>query len=54
MVRSGALVGSAPGDAIQEGRLGQTIQVQNSASKKVLTARVTGPATVEVELGGVP
>lgn len=52
LVRSGALNVSAVGEAMQEGRLGQTIQVMNVDSKKMLSARVSGPAAVEIELGG--
>jgi len=52
IVRSGALNVSAVGEATQEGRLGQTIQVMNVDSKKLLSGRVSGPGTVEIELGG--
>lgn len=53
-VKSGALFLSMPGEAMQDGRLGQTIAVQNIDTKKPLTARVTGPGLVEVDLGGTP
>ncbi len=43
---------TAMGEAQQGGRQGDAILVQNVDSKKLLTARVTGPATVEVDLGG--
>jgi flagella basal body P-ring formation protein FlgA len=45
---------TAVGESQQAGKLGQTILVQNVDSKKVLSARVTGPGTVEVDLGGAP
>jgi len=54
VVRLGAVNVTAVGEAQQGGALGQTIPVQNVDSKKVVTARVTGPGAVEVELGGVP
>jgi flagella basal body P-ring formation protein FlgA len=54
VARAGALCITAAGEALQEGRLGQTVQVQNVDSKKILTARVTGPTTVEIELGELP
>jgi hypothetical protein len=50
-VNSGPLRVMVVGEAQQAGRLGQTIQVQNVDSKKVLTARVTGPGLVDLELG---
>ncbi len=53
-VRTGELVVKALGEALQEGRLGQSILVQNVDSKKTITARVTGPQTVEVDIGGSP
>jgi flagella basal body P-ring formation protein FlgA len=53
-VVSGALTVTVLGEAQQDGRLGQNVLVQNVDSKKVLTARVTGPGVVEVELGGGP
>lgn len=51
-VNSGALKVTAVGEAQQAGALGQTILVQNVDSKKTLSARVTGPGTVEIDLGG--
>ncbi|MDB5307474.1 MAG: flagellar basal body P-ring biosynthesis protein FlgA [Gemmataceae bacterium] len=54
VVRLGAVEVSAVGDAQQEGRLGQSILLQNVDSKKMVTGRVVGPATVEVDLGGAP
>jgi flagellar basal body P-ring formation protein FlgA len=53
-VRTGELVVKAVGEAMQEGRLGQSIQVQNVDSKKTIVAKVTGPSTVEVDIGGSP
>jgi hypothetical protein len=49
-VQMGGLNVTAAGEAQQDGRLGQTILVQNMESKKTVTARVTGPGTVEIEL----
>jgi hypothetical protein len=49
-VQMGGLNVTAAGEAQQDGRLGQTILVQNVESKKTVTARVTGPGTVEIEL----
>lgn len=54
LVKSGGLRVSAVGEAQQSGKLGQTILVQNVDSKKVLSGRVTGPGTVEIDLGGAP
>ncbi len=51
-VNAGGLKVTAAGEAQQAGKLGQTILVQNIDSKKVISARVTGPGTVEVDLGG--
>lgn len=51
-VNSGGIKASVVGEAQQPGKLGQTILVQNVDSKKTISARVTGPATVEVDLGG--
>jgi len=53
-VNSGGLKVTAVGEAQQAGKLGQTILVQNIDSKKTLSARVTGPGTVEIDLGGAP
>ncbi len=49
-IQMGGLNVTAAGEAQQDGRLGQTILVQNVESKKTVTARVTGPGTVEIEL----
>jgi flagellar basal body P-ring formation protein FlgA len=51
-VNSGGLKVTAAGEAQQAGKLGQTILVLNVDSKKSVPARVTGPGTVEVDLGG--
>ena len=53
-VTSGGLTVTAAGEAQQAGKLGQIILVQNVDSKKTVSARVTGPGTVEVDLGGAP
>lgn len=50
VVKLGASTVSAVGEAQQGGAVGQVISVQNVDSKKILTARVTGPGTVEVDL----
>jgi hypothetical protein len=54
VVRLGAVDVSAVGEAQQEGRIGQSITLQNVDSKKMVTGRVIGPGTVEVDLGGGP
>ncbi len=54
VVRLGATNVTAVGEAQQAGSLGQSVVVQNVDSKKLITGRVTGPGTVEIELGGVP
>jgi flagellar basal body P-ring formation protein FlgA len=51
LARLGAVNIVATGEAMQEGRVGQIIRVQNLDSKKVVPGRVTGPGTVEVETG---
>ena len=53
-VTSGGLTVTAAGEAQQAGKLGQIILVQNVDSKKTVSARVTGPGAVEVDLGGAP
>lgn len=45
---------TAKGTALQAGKMGQTVQVLNTSSKKTVLGRVVGPRTVEVELGGAP
>ena len=54
IVRLGAVNVVATGEAMQEGRLGQIIRVQNLDSKKVVAGRISGPALVEIETGGNP
>lgn len=54
LVRIGELRVTAVGETQQEGRVGQTVRVQNVDSGKVLSGRVTGPAAVEIDLGGTP
>jgi hypothetical protein len=39
----------AAGEAQQDGRLGQSIRLRNIDSSKIVTGRVLGPGTVEVE-----
>lgn len=41
----------AAGLAVENGRVGQSIRVENVDSKKVVTAVVTGPRAVEIDLG---
>lgn len=53
-VTIGAMTVSAAGEALQDGKLGQTVRVQNADSKKVLTGRVSGPGTVDIDIGGGP
>lgn len=52
--RIGEVKVTAVGEAQQDGRAGQTILVQNIDSKKLVSAKVTGPGAVEVDLGGAP
>jgi len=54
LARLGSVNIVATGEAMQEGRVGQIIRVQNLDSKKIVPGRVTGPGTVEVETGGNP
>jgi flagella basal body P-ring formation protein FlgA len=54
VVRLGATNVTAVGEAQQGGAVGQVIPVQNVDSKKVISARVTGPGMVEVELPRAP
>ncbi|HEY1188604.1 MAG TPA: flagella basal body P-ring formation protein FlgA [Gemmata sp.] len=53
-INSGGLKVIMVGEAQQDGRLGQTIQVLNTNpdSKKMVAAKVTGPGKLEIELGG--
>lgn len=54
LVPLGSLNVVARGEAMQDGKMGQVIRVQNVDSKKVVTGRVTGPDTVEINPGGTP
>lgn len=54
VVRLGGMNVEATGEAMQDGRAGETIKVQNAASKKVVTGRVTAAGVVDVDLGGPP
>ena len=54
VVRLGAMNLEATGEAMQDGRNGETIRVQNVASKKIVTGRVTGSGVVDVDIGGSP
>ena len=47
--RKGALNISTQGQARTDGRLGETIQVKNITSNKLIHCRVDGPGTVSVE-----
>ncbi|WP_020473201.1 flagellar basal body P-ring formation chaperone FlgA [Zavarzinella formosa] len=49
LVRLGAVNVVANGEALQGGKTGDLIRVQNIDSKKVVVGRITGPDTVEVE-----
>jgi flagella basal body P-ring formation protein FlgA len=49
LARSGAFTIRADGEAMQEGRLDDLVRVQNTASKKVVVGKVTGPGVVEIE-----
>jgi flagellar basal body P-ring formation protein FlgA len=44
----------AQGEALQDGRIGDIIRVQNIDSKRIVLGRVVAPQSVEVELGGSP
>ena len=54
VVKLGASTVSAVGEAQQGGAVGQVIPVQNVDSKKVISARITGPGIVEVDLPRTP
>lgn len=49
LARRGAMQLTATGIASEDGHLGETIRVRNSASEKEILARVIGPDWVEVE-----
>lgn len=53
-VINGGLKVTAVGEALQSGKLGQTILVQNVDSKQTISARVAGPGVVEPEIRGAP
>jgi flagella basal body P-ring formation protein FlgA len=50
--RKGELRVEAAGIALEAGKVGQSVRVENVDSKKVITATVTGPGEVEIDLGG--
>lgn len=52
--RVGSILVEAAGEAMQDGRMGEMIQVRNTTSKKVIRGRVTAPGKVEIDLGGTP
>lgn len=54
VVKLGPSTVSAVGEAQQGGAVGQVIPVQNVDSKKMVSARVTGPGTVEVDVPRTP
>lgn len=45
---------TAKGTALQAGKMGQTVQVLNTSSKKTVIGRVIGPRAIEIDLGGAP
>jgi flagella basal body P-ring formation protein FlgA len=49
--RIGDLKVTAGGLAVENGKVGQSIRVENLDSKKVVTGVVTGPGAVEIDLG---
>lgn len=52
IVRLGAINVVAKGEALQDGKMGQSIRAKNLDSKKEVTGRVVGPNIVKVESGG--
>lgn len=54
VVRLGPINVLAMGEALQDGKSGQTIRIKNSASNKIVSGRVVGPSLVEVDTGGSP
>ncbi|MCU0704065.1 MAG: flagella basal body P-ring formation protein FlgA [Fimbriiglobus sp.] len=50
-VKSGGAIVTGAGMATEAGKLGQRIRVENLDSKKVISATVTGPEAVEIDLG---
>ena len=53
-LENAGLVLTAKGEAIEGGALGDRIHVLNPVSRAVLTARVTGPGTVDVDTTSLP
>ena len=53
-LENAGLILTAKGEAIEGGALGDRIHVLNPVSRTVLTARVTGPGTVDVDTTSVP
>jgi hypothetical protein len=51
-VRVGDLIVGTFGEALQDGKLGQSIAVRNVDSKKIVTGTVSGPGVVDIESGG--
>ncbi|MDY3556834.1 flagella basal body P-ring formation protein FlgA [Gemmata sp. JC717] len=51
-VSTGGLKMIMTGEAQSDGRLGQTVMVQNGESKKLVPAKVTGAGKLVIELGG--
>jgi flagellar basal body P-ring formation protein FlgA len=49
IARSGPMIITATGLAKQQGSKGEMVHVANTDSRRVITARVTGPGTVEVD-----
>ena len=45
----GHVCATMPGEALQDGRMGQTISVRNVDSNKTVSGRVVGQGTVEIE-----
>jgi flagellar basal body P-ring formation protein FlgA len=54
VVRAGGLTVEAAGEALQDGREGETVQVRNATTKKTLRGRVVAADRVEIEPGGAP
>jgi flagella basal body P-ring formation protein FlgA len=54
VLRVGSTSITATGEAMQEGRIGETILVKDVDSKKIMAGRITGPDAVEVILEGNP
>lgn len=54
LVRSGGLTIEADGEALADGRVGETIPVRNMNTKKMLQGKVVATDRVEIALGGAP